>query len=177
MTARIEQRPLAEAGMKRGRSTAVSTVRLHLRKTSAPFSLRCGALLVDYTLLIGIIAFATLVARLFGGGTRSAGATALALGYLTAILVALLNFIVLPAVGGQTLGKWATGLRIERKNGKRLSLARVLVRHLLGYPLSFLTLGIGFLLAVLNANGRALHDLIAGTVVIRVDGDATVRGR
>ena len=176
MTARIEQRPLAEAGMKRRRDATV-TFRPSFRKTSAPFSLRCGALLVDYTLLIGIIACATLVARLFGGGTRSAGAMALMLGYLATIFVALLNFIVLPAVSGQTLGKWATGLRIERKNGKRLSLARVLVRHLLGYPLSFLTLGVGFLLAVLNANGRALHDLIAGTVVIRVDGDAPPRGR
>ena len=32
----------------------------------APFALRCGALLVDYTVVIGIAAFATLLARMFG---------------------------------------------------------------------------------------------------------------
>jgi uncharacterized RDD family membrane protein YckC len=43
------------------------------------------------------------------------------------------------------------------------------VRHFIGYPLSFLTLGFGILIAAINPRGRALHDLIAGTIVVRDD--------
>ncbi|MDT5261586.1 MAG: hypothetical protein QOC61_590, partial [Acidobacteriota bacterium] len=63
--------------------------------------------------------------------------------------------------------KWFAGLRIERKDGVPLSFGRSLVRHLVGYPLTLLTLGAGFLLAALHPQGRALHDLLAGTIVVR----------
>jgi uncharacterized RDD family membrane protein YckC len=43
------------------------------------------------------------------------------------------------------------------------------VRHLIGYPLSFIIFGLGFLLAALDSQGRALHDLLAGTLVVRSD--------
>lgn len=133
----------------------------------APFSLRCGALLIDYTVLIAILAFATLMARLLGGDTRWAGATVLTLGYIIAAAAALLNFVVLAGLSGRTLGKWVTDLRIERRHGGRLSFARASLRHLVGYPLTLVTFGIGFLGAAFNREGRALHDLVAGTVVVR----------
>jgi uncharacterized RDD family membrane protein YckC len=65
------------------------------------------------------------------------------------------------------VGKWATGLRVERRDGEPLSFARALLRHTVGYLASLLTLGLGFFVAALNREGRALHDLIAGTVVVR----------
>jgi uncharacterized RDD family membrane protein YckC len=133
----------------------------------APFALRCGALLVDYTVVIGIAAFATLLARLFGGGSRTAGGTVMEFGLIVALTVALLDLLVLPGFTGRTLGKWVAGLRVERRDGERLSLARSLLRHTLGYLASLLTLGLGFLLAAFNREGRALHDVIAGTVVVR----------
>ncbi len=37
---------------------------------------------------------------------------------------------------------------------------------MLALPLSFLTLGIGFLLILLREDGRALQDLIGGTAVV-----------
>jgi uncharacterized RDD family membrane protein YckC len=40
-----------------------------------------------------------------------------------------------------------------------------------------LTLGIGFLLATFNAHGRALHDIIADTVVVRENARRTRRIR
>lgn len=132
----------------------------------APFSLRCGALLIDYTALMSIVAFTTLMAR-SSSGTRTAGHAVEVTGYLIAILAAALNFIVLVAWRGQTLGKWATGLRIERRDAVPLGVRDVLVRHLIGYPLSLLTFGIGFIFAVLNNQNRALHDMITGTVVVR----------
>ena len=131
----------------------------------APFSLRCGALLIDYIVVASIIVFSTLVSRLFGG-SRLAGGTTETFGWIIAIGVTLLNFGVLASLRGQTLGKWATGLRIVRQDGKPLTLLNALLRHVVGYPVSLLTLGLGFLLAVFNTQGRALHDIIAGTVVV-----------
>lgn len=132
----------------------------------APFSLRCGALLIDYIVLVGIVVITTLVARLFGGGAHFAGGAAETLGLFIALGVTVLNFVVLTGLRGQTLGKWATGLRIVRMDGKPLTFVSSLLRHVVGYLLSLLTLGLGFLLAVFNSQGRALHDIVAGTVVV-----------
>ena len=141
--------------------------RVQVHKTRAPFSLRCGALLIDYIVLIAIVAISTLIARTLGGGARSAGNSTETVGLLLVCLVAILNFGVLPGLGGQTIGKWATGLRIERTNSHALSIGRAFLRHFVGYPASILTLGIGFLLAAVIPRGRALEDLIADTVVVR----------
>ncbi|MBC7910692.1 MAG: RDD family protein [Pyrinomonadaceae bacterium] len=88
------------------------------------------------------------------------------MGWMIAVAVTLLNFVALAGLRGQTLGKWATGLRIVRLDGKPLTFLSSLLRHIIGYPLSLLTLGLGFFLAVFNTQGRALHDIIAGTVVV-----------
>jgi len=133
----------------------------------APFSLRCGALLIDYIALAAIVVFGTLIARMLGGGARSAGNSAETIAFLIALAVALLNLGVLPGLTGITLGKWATGLRIERSDGEEIGIGRALIRHFVGYPLSFLLLGIGFLLVAVTVRGRGLHDIIAGTVVVR----------
>jgi len=104
---------------------------------------------------------------MLGGGGRSAGNSAETAGILLAILIALLNLVVLPAFTGLTLGKWATGLRIERNNGGNVGIGRALLRHFVGYPLSFALLGLGFLITAVSVHGRGLHDMIAGTIVVR----------
>jgi uncharacterized RDD family membrane protein YckC len=133
----------------------------------APFSLRCGALLIDYILVASVLAFNTLVSRMLGGGARTAGASSETVGIIIAAVIAVVDLVVLPGLTGATLGKWATGLRIERTDGSRLDFARALLRHFVGYPLSFITLGIGFLVSAFSLRGRTLHDLIAGTIVVR----------
>ena len=145
------------------------TARAKGQTERAAFALRCGALLVDYIVLASIIVLGTLVARMLGGGARSAGNSAETIGILAAVGAALLNLGVVPGLTGQTLGKWATGLRIERFDGQELGIGRALLRHFVGYPLSFLILGLGFLIAALTVNGRGLHDMIAGTIVVRED--------
>ncbi len=133
----------------------------------APFSLRCGALLIDYIVITSIIVFATLIARMLGGGARSAGSSAEAIGVLVAVATAVLNLGILAGLTGATLGKWAAGLRIQRTNGDNLGIPRALLRHFIGYPISLLFLGLGFLMTVLTVRGRGLHDMIAGTIVVR----------
>jgi uncharacterized RDD family membrane protein YckC len=123
--------------------------------------------LLDYVALASIVVFASLIARVLGGGARTAGTSAEMMGLVAAVAFLLLNLIVLPGFTGLTLGKWATGLRIERNDGGDIGILRTLVRHLIGYPLSFLLLGIGFLIVALTVRGRGLHDIIAGTVVVR----------
>ncbi len=169
MTARIETTP----PLVQGEATTGVAVQTYLERYRAPFSLRCGALLIDYIILISIVAFSTLLARLMGGGARMSGDATETMGLLIAAGVGLLNFVFLTAWRGQTIGKWATGLRIVRRDGQGMSVPRSLLRHLVGYPLSLLTLGLGFLIAALNSNGRALHDVVAGTVVVRDTGRRT----
>jgi uncharacterized RDD family membrane protein YckC len=150
----------AEEASPRGRAE------LNFERLRAPFSLRCGALLIDYIIPVGLLALATLLARVFGDARRGS-TVVLTAGYLTAAGVAALNLVFVAGLSGRTLGKWVAGLRIERRDGVPLSFGRALVRHLAGYPLTLLTGGLGFLLAAFDPKGRALHDLLAGTVVVR----------
>lgn len=143
----------------------------------APFSLRCGAILIDYIALAAIVAFSTLVSRMLGGGARTWGSSSETVGLVLAIVVALLNLGVLPGLTGFTIGKWAAGLRILRENGLEIGIGRALLRHFVGYPLSFLTLGLGFLAVAFTSRGRGLHDLIAGTIVVREEPALAISSR
>lgn len=140
------------------------TTRTHL---GVPFPLRCGAFLIDYIVLISLVVLGTLFARMLGGGARAAGNSAETAALVLAIVAAFLNLGVLPGLFGVTLGKWATGLRIQRVDSGNPGIGRALLRHFVGYPLSLATLGIGFLMAGVTVHGRGLHDMIAGTVVVR----------
>jgi len=140
----------------------------------APFALRCGALLIDYILLALIMVVSTIIARLMGGGARMAGGTAEKVGIIITLIVALLDLIVLAGLTGKTVGKWTTGLRLERTDGRVPGIGRAALRHLVGYPLSLLPLGLGFLIVAVSPTGRALHDLIAGTIVVRRSGGPMV---
>lgn len=141
----------------------------------APFSLRCGAILIDYVILVAIIAFSTLISRLMGGGARSAGSSAETIGIILAIVIAALDLGVLPGLTGLTAGKWATGLRILRADGREIGIGRAFLRHFIGYPVSFITFGLGFVAAAFSQRGRGLHDAIAGTIVVREGPPVAVR--
>lgn len=163
MTARLETRTLKQPAAAR----VTSRPERSGSAVPAPFALRCGALLIDYIVLVGIVAGSTLVARMMRGETHTPGDFIETVGIVIALVVLVVNFILVAGLTGRTVGKWATGLRIQRVNGRKLRLPRAIVRHCIGYPLSIATLGLGFLLAVFNRRGRALEDLIAGTIVVR----------
>src|SRR5712691_6362524 len=137
----------------------------------APFALRCGAILIDYILLALILTFSIMVARLMGGGARMAGGTAEKFGLLVTLVVAILDLGAFAGLTGKTLGKWTTGLRIERTDGRLPGIGRALLRHFVGYPISLLPFGLGFLIVKVSGR-RALHDLISGTIVVREQGSA-----
>ena len=86
--------------------------------------------------------------------------------WLMAVLVGVSDLIIFPALSGQTLGMMITGLRIVRADGRDASVVRIALRNTLGYLVTVLTGGLGFVLAAFTGQGRALHDYLSGTLVI-----------
>ena len=64
-----------------------------------------------------------------------------------------------------TPGKLALGIRVVDLQGKRLSLPRALLRNI-AKLISKLTCSIGYIMAGVTSRKQALHDLIAGCLVI-----------
>ena len=64
-----------------------------------------------------------------------------------------------------TLGKLALGIKVVDEEGRRLGFGRALGRWA-ATALSYLTLYIGFVMAAFTRRKRALHDLVAGTLVV-----------
>ena len=66
---------------------------------------------------------------------------------------------------GATVGKLLIGARIVARDGSRIGFGRAALRFL-GEAVSWMSLGIGFLLVGFRSDRRALHDMIAGTQVV-----------
>lgn len=136
-------------------------------KVAAPFFLRCGALMIDYILVLIAPVGMMLLSRYFGNdGSRLTGGSLNDTGWLIAILIGVTNFVLLPIFSGRSIGKAITGLTIVGIDGKPVGAVRIILRQLLGYGITLASLGLGFLFSVLNRHGRALHDFLFGTVVI-----------
>lgn len=69
------------------------------------------------------------------------------------------------SVSGKTPGMALLGIRVVRSDGANASPRNAVLRTL-ALPLSFLTLGIGFLPIIFGKDRRALHDKIADTAVV-----------
>ena len=66
-----------------------------------------------------------------------------------------------------TLGKKVLNLRVTDLYGARVSFARASGRHFAKLITSMIPLGVGFMLAGLTERRQALHDIIAGCLVLR----------
>jgi uncharacterized RDD family membrane protein YckC len=68
---------------------------------------------------------------------------------------------------GATPGKWLLRLRIVDHRGRSpIGLTRAILR-MVAYTVSSLTLGLGHLMLIFRADRRSLHDILAGTRVVR----------
>jgi len=129
----------------------------------APFALRCAALCIDYMILIAFPAIWLASGKVLGwGNSISIGST----GWGFGIFIFFINFLVIPLFRGQTIGKMLTGLTILKMDGARVGLGGVFVRNVIGFLITVLTGGLGFLISAVNSSGRSLQDIIAGTVVV-----------
>lgn len=129
----------------------------------APFFLRCSAIFIDYMVLLAIPVGWLLIETMMGDGTKATvGSTV----WMIGIILWLANFLLLPLLRGQTIGKLLTGLTIVNLDGTRVGIAGIIRRNIFGYLLTAATLGFGFLYAAVNSSGRAIHDIVAGTIVV-----------
>lgn len=65
-----------------------------------------------------------------------------------------------------TLGKKAMGIMVVNESLIKASLGNIVLRETVGKIVSAIILLIGYIMAAFTSKKRALHDLIAGTVVI-----------
>lgn len=83
------------------------------------------------------------------------------------ILISWLYFAFMESSARQaTLGKMALGLVVTDEQGERISFGRATGRHF-GKVLSYLTLSIGFIMAGFTRRKQALHDKLAGCLVVK----------
>jgi uncharacterized RDD family membrane protein YckC len=69
---------------------------------------------------------------------------------------------------GQTPGKFALGIRVIKTDGSPINDVDALIRAI-GYNVSAMLFGFGFIWAFFNAKNQTWHDLMARTYVVRSD--------
>jgi uncharacterized RDD family membrane protein YckC len=67
---------------------------------------------------------------------------------------------------GATPGKMAMGVKVQMANGEPIDVGPALLRYV-GLWVSFILLGIGYIMIAFTPQKRGLHDYIAGTVVVK----------
>ena len=89
-------------------------------------------------------------------------------GILSVVAYAIWLFIYYTypwAMSGKTVGMAVLGIRVVTAEGAPIG-AKAAAKRTLALPLSFLTLGIGFLPILFGRERRAMHDYIAATAVV-----------
>jgi uncharacterized RDD family membrane protein YckC len=135
------------------------------RAAYAGFWRRFAAYAIDYV-LVAIIGLVLRLAAVLLGSVGNGQFT------LTLLATYFLYCTLLESSSWQaTVGKRALGLRVTNGRRERIGFARAAIRFA-AKLLSVLTLFVGYLLVVVTRHRQALHDLIAGTLVVH---DATAR--
>jgi uncharacterized RDD family membrane protein YckC len=90
------------------------------------------------------------------------------------VLIAGSFFVILPLYfillwwwRGQTLGMMAVSIAVADRHGHVPTLKQAILRTL-AFPLSFLPLMAGIATILVDHEYRALHDMIAGTIVVEI---------
>ena len=133
--------------------------------TSGPVR-RLTAAFVDHLILLSIdaivIYFTVQLAGLPFSAWRTVPIVPLA---LFLMMVKGSYFCVFTMLGGQTVGKMATGIRVVTDSDQEVEPARAVQRTLAALA-SVATVGIGFAPVLFAGDRRALHDRVAGTRVV-----------
>jgi len=138
-----------------------------ISQSYAGFWIRFAAAWIDGIIVQlggGIIAF--IIGGFYGlaGGTSEGGQV---IGFFLGVLLGWFYFAILESSPKQaTLGKMAVGIMVTDVNGYRLTFGKASGRYFAKY-LSLLTFFIGYIVVAFTDKKQALHDLVAGTLVIK----------
>jgi uncharacterized RDD family membrane protein YckC/type II secretory pathway pseudopilin PulG len=134
---------------------------------------RAGALLLDALILILLLFILNIVVAILvpllvhGSGKDSEGVTLVIVFSFLYLGIPCLYFTLFTAMGGQTLGKKAFNLKVAIADGRPVGFIRAFLRWFCSV-FSGLFLALGYILAAIQKDKRALHDLISGTKVVQV---------
>jgi len=128
------------------------------------FGIDIGVVTATYAITTAVIAY---VVKLLFNHTVNQGGW-----WWTALLAAWWFVYLWGSWGafGRTVGMGMVGLRIVSSDGPPITQRQALVRVLV-FPFSFLLFGLGFAMALVQRQRRALHDLAAKTCVVYDWGD------
>ena len=130
----------------------------------AGFWIRVVAVLIDGVVLIVAQGILFGAGWMLWGSGLSAGMAVKGATQLFSSLIGAAYTIAFHWIWGQTLGKMALQIRVVSMDGGPLSFGQAVGRYFATF-LSALILGIGFVMAGVRSDKRALHDLLAGTRV------------
>ena len=141
----------------------------------AGLQLRIVAFLLDAMIMISAFmlfvaagGLQTLLRSDFGNVDPPDSAFYVWVGFVLAFIpFAALYFAGLWSWRGQTVGMMAVHIKVAGRDRRRLSFRRALARTL-AFPLSMLPLGLGLLTILFDRENRALHDYLAGSVVLEL---------
>lgn len=142
-----------------------------MEKVHAGFWKRFAAAIIDYVLLVAVSALVGWVAGYAYGETAGSYSekTAEAIGNVVGIIVWWVYYATLESSERQaTLGKRALGIKVVDLNGGRITFARATGRHFAKF-VSGAILMIGYAMAGFTAKKQALHDMMAGSLVVHRD--------
>lgn len=134
----------------------------------AGFWKRLAAFILDYIVVVVLAMMAGAVIGLVygvGAGAPTDDAAS-GLGAIAGFLVWWLYYALMESSATQaTLGKMALGIRVVDRQGNAVSFGRATGRNLAKF-LSGLILMIGYLMAGFTSQKQALHDIVAGCLVV-----------
>jgi uncharacterized RDD family membrane protein YckC len=144
-------------------------------KVVAGCARRAVAALVDAPLSLALILPAMVLAymtallggRVAGEPTLEVKLLALGAALVAGAMVSLAYHVVPWGQGGQTPGKMLMGVRVVVRDGGEIGYGRAFLRWV-GYFIALLPFGLGLIMVLIHPQRRGLHDLWAGTSVVRV---------
>lgn len=143
---------------------APGVVRMSSATRPAGFWIRFVAVMIDGVVLLVAQGILFGAGWMMLGGGMSAGTLVRGATSLFSSIIGAGYSIVFLWMWGQTLGKMALQIRVVSLDGGPLSFGQSAGRYFATF-LSALILGIGFIMAGVRSDKRALHDLLAGTRV------------